>query len=369
MTSTSLSGTLPATNAALTAPQSAPGTAATTLNGVQGAPGGVPVPGSVADGGNITLGAKADAAYSGSGSASLIAIAKALYSAATAPTPAGANLMGSVKVANSDGSAVDFTSPAQVYMANTSYSGAGIFSIPQSGFSNPQYLDSAITNSTGFDISQASGVSVSFEGTFSGVAMIAEQTNDSSGVYGWTAVEAGPWTDDGSGMDRVTGTGFYPLTGYAWVFPVNGVRMRFRITAITSGTVSARVGLLNCARDFGATTAIIKPTSVAVGCLTARVTSGTAGVVKSTVGQLYGWEIGNTNANRRYLQLYAKSTTPVVGTDTPIMTIPVAASGDKHGSSVVGVAFASGIGWAITTDAAGATAAASGDLVFTAIYL
>lgn len=49
----------------------------------------------VADGADVTQGAKADAAYAGSGSASLVAILKGLYAASTGPIPAGTAVIGS----------------------------------------------------------------------------------------------------------------------------------------------------------------------------------------------------------------------------------------------------------------------------------
>jgi len=54
-----------------------------------------------ADGGDATKGAKADAAYAGSGAASIVSILKGLYNAMIAATPAGSNLIGSVSVAPS----------------------------------------------------------------------------------------------------------------------------------------------------------------------------------------------------------------------------------------------------------------------------
>lgn len=49
---------------------------------------------SEADGVNVALGAKADAAYAGSGSASLVAILKGLYASSTGSIPAGAAIIG-----------------------------------------------------------------------------------------------------------------------------------------------------------------------------------------------------------------------------------------------------------------------------------
>jgi hypothetical protein len=55
----------------------------------------------IADGADVTLGAKADSAYAGGGgSVSAIAILKGLYAALVAATPAGTNTVGNVGVNN-----------------------------------------------------------------------------------------------------------------------------------------------------------------------------------------------------------------------------------------------------------------------------
>jgi hypothetical protein len=52
----------------------------------------------VADGSDVTTGAKADAAYAGSGAASLVAILKGIYAGIVAAIPAGTNLIGKVGI-------------------------------------------------------------------------------------------------------------------------------------------------------------------------------------------------------------------------------------------------------------------------------
>lgn len=62
--------------------------------------------GSGADGWDVTEGAKADSAYAGSGSASLVALGKGIYSALVAPLPAGTNVIGHVVVDTAPSTAV-----------------------------------------------------------------------------------------------------------------------------------------------------------------------------------------------------------------------------------------------------------------------
>ena len=90
---------------------SAPGTAGTpsvNVVSMQGVASGTPVPvsassgalaaGAGTDGWNVTEGAKADAAYAGSGSASIVAALKGIYAALVAATPAGSNIIGKVGI-------------------------------------------------------------------------------------------------------------------------------------------------------------------------------------------------------------------------------------------------------------------------------
>jgi len=88
--------------------------------------------------------------------------------------------------------------------------------------------------------------------------------------------------------------------------------------------------------------------------ISAASTNGTN--VKSTPGALLGGVLTNYTTSIRYVKFYAKATAPTVGTDTPIMTVPLppaAASGatnvylaDIFGS--YGLKFLLGIGYGIT---------------------
>ena len=112
--------------------------------------------------------------------------------------------------------------------------------------------------------------------------------------------------------------------------------------------------------------------TVGAGVTALRVATGASGVIKASAGKLYGSaSIVNAQASARYLQIYNKATAGVPGTDTPAMTIALAASAILPPTlfSDTGVNFATGISWAITTDFAGATAGASGDVLFGVNYI
>lgn len=90
-------------------------------------------------------------------------------------------------------------------------------------------------------------------------------------------------------------------------------------------------------------------------------------VVKASLGRFYGWTLTNTAVSVRYVHIYNKTTVPVLGTDTPIFTIPIPAATTISIDMTVGVGAASGLSWAATTDdiVIPTTAAAAGEVVGT----
>lgn len=96
--------------------------------------------------------------------------------------------------------------------------------------------------------------------------------------------------------------------------------------------------------------------------------------VKGSAGQVYTIIAHNTNAAVRYLKLYNKATSPTVGTDTPVMTLPIpgntAGAGFMLSTGGTGIAFATGIGLALTTGVADADtgAVAANEIVVHLLY-
>jgi len=77
-----------------------------------------------------------------------------------------------------------------------------------------------------------------------------------------------------------------------------------------------------------------------------RIASGTGGNIKSSAGRVYAYDFENTNAAKRYLQIYDKATAPVIGSDTPVYTVaipPTSSRSFELGS--IGIYCNSGIGW------------------------
>lgn len=81
--------------------------------------------------------------------------------------------------------------------------------------------------------------------------------------------------------------------------------------------------------------------------------STNAALVKSAAASLYCVVATNTGASPRYVKLYNKATAPVVGTDVPVLTVPVAAGGFVPVDfGAIGHRFTTGLGVAITGGAA-----------------
>lgn len=92
--------------------------------------------------------------------------------------------------------------------------------------------------------------------------------------------------------------------------------------------------------------------------------------VKASAGQVYGWFIFNTSAATKFVKLYNKATAPTVGTDTPVMTIPVPAGGGANVEFTNGIAFGTGIALAMTgaVGDSDTTALSANDVVCNLLY-
>lgn len=125
--------------------------------------------------------------------------------------------------------------------------------------------------------------------------------------------------------------------------------------------------------DTTGTYTVNKP-ATSGGLSSARVLTGTTGVIKGSAGQLYKLtSVRNANAAVRYLHLYNKATAPTLSTDTPIHTIALLASSVQNSIDIgdnIGADFPLGIAWAYTTDniAIPTAAGTSTELMFSATY-
>jgi hypothetical protein len=96
--------------------------------------------------------------------------------------------------------------------------------------------------------------------------------------------------------------------------------------------------------------------------------------VKASAGQIYAIYAHNTNAAVRYLKIYNKASAPTVGTDTPVLTLPIpgntAGAGFTFDLGGHGIAFATGIALALTTGVADSDtgAVAANEIVVNVLY-
>jgi hypothetical protein len=70
--------------------------------------------------------------------------------------------------------------------------------------------------------------------------------------------------------------------------------------------------------------------------------------VKSTGGQLLGYQLYNNSSSAKFVKLYDKGSSPTVGSDTPKITIGVPANGSAPNNMPQSIPFLSGIYLAIT---------------------
>ena len=92
--------------------------------------------------------------------------------------------------------------------------------------------------------------------------------------------------------------------------------------------------------------------------------------IKSAPGQVYGWFLFNRSSSIRFIKLYNKARTPLVGADTPFMTIPLPACGGANVNFTSGITFSHGIGVAATTgvEDRNAGAPAKNEVIVNIIY-
>lgn len=97
--------------------------------------------------------------------------------------------------------------------------------------------------------------------------------------------------------------------------------------------------------------------------------SGNPAVGKGSAGDVIGWQ-GQNGAAVTFLQIYNKATAPVIGTDTPVLTIPIAANAIfQNPPLTMPLYLGTGIAYAFTTDAAGTTGAAAAAVTSFALFV
>ena len=96
----------------------------------------------------------------------------------------------------------------------------------------------------------------------------------------------------------------------------------------------------------------------------------TGQLIKGAAGCVFGYYIANAAAATRFVKFYNKLTAPTVGTDTPLLTIPLPAGAAANVYMGPGIQFSLGIGIGATQLVADSdtTAPAANDVVVNIIY-
>ena len=119
----------------------------------------------------------------------------------------------------------------------------------------------------------------------------------------------------------------------------------------------------------------VTPVSATTVYNIATAATTNAAFIKASAGNLYEITISNPTATPAYVKLYNKTTAPTVGTDIPVLTIPVSATGVDSGFvnvafGTIGKRFLTGIAIAVTAAApATDTAAAVAGIQIHATYI
>ena len=98
--------------------------------------------------------------------------------------------------------------------------------------------------------------------------------------------------------------------------------------------------------------------------------STNATVVNAASCQLYGWYLFNTSSALKYVKVFDLNNTPVVGTDKPVVRIPLPASSGANVEFGAGIRLFRGLAFAVTGGAADTdtTAVAANDVVVNLMF-
>lgn len=246
----------------------------------------------------------------------------------------------------------------------------------------------AVGNTLSVDVSRASNVVFHVRNT-GAVTMAAgtfvfegsiDSTNGTDGT--WFSIQAVRSNANTVEVQAATlGIAVAAGTAYSWESSVNAYQwMRVRCTVIPTATSIATwtirrgsyatepipAAQITATQPVSGTVAVTGTvgTTTATGTQFYLATAATtnATLIKSTIGSLFTATISNPTATPVFVKFYAKATAPVVGTDVPVMTIPVAAGTvQSFNFGTIGQRFLAGIGVAATagglaTDTAAAVA-------------
>lgn len=197
-------------------------------------------------------------------------------------------------------------------------------------------------------------------------AFVFEGSNDSTdGTDGtWFVVQAVRSDSNTIETGRATSSlAAGAAQAYAWELSINAIRW-FRIRCSTTLTTNAQATWSIVRGSYatepipaiqthpvtisGLVSSVVSPSNGSTYFLTGAASTNGA-LVKSSPGAILELTVFNPTAAIVYLKLYNKATAPTVGTDVPVMTIPVPVNGAVMAEmGMMGKRLTLGIGIAIT---------------------
>lgn len=239
---------------------------------------------------------------------------------------------------------------------------AGRLKVAAAPASYASYTDTITVNGdiVSLDVSRISNIMCHCYGTFSTINCVFEGSlNSTNGTDGnWFSIQA--IRSNANTIETTTGN-LSAAPAYGWELSVNGLKwFRVRATAFTSGTQNWVImpapyatepipgAQASATQTISGTATVTPATPTAYNLSSAATTNAVA--VKASAGTVYGITVSNANAAARYLKLYNKATAPTVGTDIPILTVPIPATGlASVNFGALGHRLTTGIGIALTT--------------------
>ena len=221
------------------------------------------------------------------------------------------------------------------------------------------------------------GQSSAFQSNNNGVQLVDGSTvtqpvSGNVGISGTAAVtQSGTWTvQPGNTANTtawlVTGTGgTFPVTGTFWqaTQPVS-IAATVNTSASQSGTWTVQPGNTANTTPWLVLDALTAASNGLTSSRVAAAATTNATSLKASAGEMARIDVFNTATYAVFLKFYNKASSPTVGTDTPVWTIPVSAGGGYSTEFMRGKYFSTGIAYAITKLQADndTTAVVAGDL-------
>ncbi len=236
----------------------------------------------------------------------------------TGPLPAGTNVIGGVQV-------VDGTTPSQkaAVSATGAVAVAGSVADAVTDTGNPVKAGGKynVTKPTYLD-GQRADLQVGSRGALA-VTLYSENATTAYGIN----------TDNADGV-LVTAT-LSRLPVVTRLYGFNGTSFdRLRSSATTTGLLQSQV---TGAASGGTTMSRVQ---------SAATTNATN--AKNGAGTVYNVQLTNTGVAAVFFKFYNKASAPTVGTDVPVWTVAIPAGQSVNFTTTTGLAFATGISYAIT---------------------